>query len=78
MLISRNSEGYMVRERLGIPVTAREGRDLVEMASERSCSITMSDHRVVSQYHSFVIILDRAGATLSALDKGAVLIQHCT
>jgi len=25
------------------------------MASERSCSVTTSDHRVASQYHSFVI-----------------------
>jgi len=33
------------------------------MASERSCFVTMSDHRVVSQHPSFVIKLDRAGAT---------------
>jgi len=52
---------------------AREGRGLVAIASERSCSVTMSDHRVVS--HIFVIKLDRASATRPALDKGAVLMH---
>jgi len=33
------------------------------MASERSCSITMPDRRVMSQFDSFVIILGSAGAT---------------
>jgi len=33
------------------------------MASERSCSVTMSDRRVMSQYHRFVIILGSAGPT---------------
>jgi len=33
------------------------------MASECSCSITMPDRRVMSQYDSFVIILRSASAT---------------
>ena len=37
---------------------------LVHMASERSCSVTMSDRSVVSQYYSFVTMLGGAGATL--------------
>jgi len=35
------------------------------MASERSCSVTMSDLRVMSQYCSFVIMLSGASATRS-------------
>jgi len=37
-------------------------RLLVAMACERSCSVTMFDRRVMSQYYSFVIMLG-AGAT---------------
>jgi len=33
-----------------------EGQGLVDMASERSSSVTMSDPHVVSQCHSFIII----------------------
>ena len=33
-----------------------EGQGLVATASERSCSVTMSDRRFMSQHHSFVII----------------------
>jgi len=32
------------------------------MACERSCSVTLSDRRVMSHYHSFVIMLGGAGA----------------
>jgi len=32
------------------------------MASERSCSVAMSDPRVVSQYRNFVIMLSGASA----------------
>jgi len=39
------------------------------MAIKRSCSVTMSDHRVVSHYYSFVMIRDCAGATRPALDR---------
>jgi len=53
----------MVRERLEAPVIAREGRCLVDMASEHSLSVTMSDSRVMSQYHRFVVALVGAGAT---------------
>jgi len=38
-------------------------RDLVAMACERSCSVTMFDRRVMSQYHGFVIMLGGGGAT---------------
>ena len=53
----------MVRERLESPVIARERRCLVDMASEHSCFVTMSDRRVVSQYHRFVMMLVGVGAT---------------
>jgi len=33
------------------------------LAYERSCSVTMSDHRVMSQYHSFAIVHGGAGVT---------------
>jgi len=33
------------------------------MASERSCSVTMSDPRVMSHYHSFFIMLRGASVT---------------
>ena len=33
------------------------------MASERSCTVTISDRCVPTQYHSFVILLDGAGET---------------
>jgi len=33
------------------------------MACERSCSVTISDRRIMSQYHSFVILLDGVDAT---------------
>jgi len=33
------------------------------MASERSCSVTMSDPHVTSQYHSFVMMTGGAGTT---------------
>ena len=46
------------------------------MACERSCSVTMSEGRVMSQYYSFVIILVQK-ARLSALRRGALLIQLC-
>jgi len=32
------------------------------MACERSCSVTMSDRRVTSQHHKFVIVLGSGGA----------------
>jgi len=38
----------------------------------------MTDRRVVSQYHSFVIMLDDAGTTRPALHKSAVLMQVCS
>ena len=41
-------------------------------------SVTVTDCRVLSQYHSFVITLDGAGATRPALDKGDVLMQLCS
>jgi len=41
------------------------------MASERSCSVTLSDGCVESQYHSFVTILD-AGATIPNYIDAAV------
>jgi len=56
-------KAFMVRERLEAPVIAREGRCLVDMASEHSLSVTMSDSRVMSQYHRFVVALVGAGAT---------------
>ena len=33
------------------------------MACERSCSVTMSDRREMSQYDSFVLMPSGAGAT---------------
>jgi len=48
------------------------------MASEHSSSVTRSGHRVVSQFHSFITILDGVGATRPALGMGAVLMQHCS
>jgi len=39
---------------------------LADTANERACSFTISDCRVMSQYHSFFIILGGAGATRSA------------
>jgi len=36
------------------------------MVCERSCSVTMSDRRVMSQYYSFVIMLGGASATRPA------------
>jgi len=44
----------------------------VDVASELSCSVAMSDHRVVSQYHNFAVKRDGAGATRPELTKGAV------
>jgi len=35
----------------------------LDMASERSCSVAMSDRRVMSQYRNFVIMLSGASAT---------------
>jgi len=37
------------------------------MASERSCSVTVFDHGVWSQYYSFGVILDGAGVAFSAV-----------
>jgi len=48
------------------------------MASERSCSATMSDRRVMSQYHSFVIILGGVGAAWPTLDTGALCWCWCS
>jgi len=56
-------KGYMVRERLETPVIALEERCFVDMTSEHSYSVTMSDRRVTSQYHRFVMMLVGAGAT---------------
>jgi len=53
--------------------TLVRGRGLVDMGSERPCSVTMSDRYVLSH---FVIMLDGAGATCSALNASAVLMQH--
>jgi len=60
---------------------ASEERGLVDVTSERFCSITLSDCRGASQYHSFVVIQylivlaqhDR----LNTLEKGAVVKQLC-
>jgi len=38
-------------------------RFTVDTASESSCSVTMFDRDVVSQYHSFVTMLGGVGAT---------------
>jgi len=35
----------------------------VDMASERSCSVAMSDPRIMSQYRKFVIMLSGTSAT---------------
>jgi len=48
----------------------------VDMASERSCSVTRSERIVVPRYYSFVKILGGSGATCPPLDAGAVLMQH--
>jgi len=49
------------------------------MACEHFCSVTMSDPRVMSQYHSFVVMLSAASVTRPtrhyALGKVTVLMQ---
>jgi len=52
------------------------------MACEHFCSVTMSDPRVMSQYHSFVVMLSGASVTRPtrhyALGKATVLMQLCS
>jgi len=59
---------------------AGEKKEVINMASEYSYSVTMSDRHVVSQYYSFAIMLGGVGATCPtcALGKGAVLTQLCS
>ena len=51
------------------------------MASERSCSVAMSDPCVMSQYRNFVIMLGGASSTRprrNALGEEAALMQLCS
>ena len=54
---------YSSEKSLGVALVVW-GRGLADVASKHSCSVTMSDRCVVSQYCSFVTVLD-AGATRS-------------
>jgi len=54
----------------------------VNMASERSCSVTMCDPRVLSQCHRFVIMVSGAGVTrltyvLRAVDAAVYECMGC-